>query len=89
MLERFMTMDLTSKIALLTGLFSMTVMVNLFFGFLRGRARKYSFAWFLCIHLPIPLIFLARVSSNLSFGYIPLFVAAALLGQLLGGKVEV
>lgn len=81
-------MDLTSKIALVTGLFSMTVMVNLFFGFLRSRTSKFSLAWFLCIHLPIPVIFLARVSSHLSYGYIPVFVAAAFLGQVLGGKIE-
>lgn len=87
-IERFMAMDMTSKLALVTGLFSLTVMVNLFFGFLRSRTRRYSFGWFLCIHLPIPFIFLARVSSHLSYLYIPVFVAAAIIGQVLGGKVE-
>lgn len=87
-MERFMAMDLTTKLALVTGLFSLTVMVNLFFGFLRSRTRKFSLAWFLCIHMPIPFIFLARVSSHLSYRYIPVFVAAALIGQVLGGKVE-
>lgn len=87
-MERFMAMDMTSKVALVTGLFSLTVMVNLFFGFLRSKTRKYSLAWFLCIHIPIPFIFLARVSSNLNYLYIPVFVTAALIGQVLGGKIE-
>ena len=63
-------------------------MINLLFGYLRNRTRKFSIKWFLCIHLPIPLIFLARTSSHLGIGYIPLFVLAALTGQILGGKME-
>lgn len=81
-------MDLTSRVALVIGLFSMTMMINLFFGFLRNGTRKFSLAWFLCIHLPIPLIFFSRVSSHLSFRYIPFFVVAAVIGQVLGGKME-
>ena len=81
-------MDLTSKLAIITGLFSLTVMINLLFGFLRNKTKKFSLYWFLCIHLPIPLIFFARVSSHLSIRYIPIFVVAALAGQVLGGKIE-
>lgn len=81
-------MDPSSKIAAVTGIFSLTVMINLLFGFLRNKTRKFSLNWFLCIHLPIPLIFFARVSSHLSFHYIPIFVIAALTGQILGGKIE-
>ncbi len=87
-MEHFINMDMTSKIALLTGLFSLTVMLNLFFGFLRNRTRKFSIAWFLCIHLPIPFIFLARVSAHVGFHYVPVFVAAAVIGQIIGGKIE-
>lgn len=81
-------MDLTSKLAVITGLFSLTVMLNLAFGYLRSKTRKYSLKWFLCIHMPIPLIFLARVSSHLGFGYIPVFIIAAVTGQIMGGKLE-
>ncbi len=81
-------MDITSKIAVIFGLFSLTVMINLLFGHLRNRTKKFSLKWFLCIHLPIPLIFFARVSSHLSFKYVPIFVAAALTGQIVGGKIE-
>jgi accessory gene regulator protein AgrB len=81
-------MDLGTKLAIVMGLFSLTVMINLTFGFLRNKTRKFSLKWFLSIHLPIPLIFLARVSSHLDFRYIPVFVAAALTGQIIGGKLE-
>lgn len=81
-------MDFLSNMAIVLGLFSMTVMINLLFGFFRARTRKFSFKWFLCIHLPIPLIFLARTSAHLGFGYVPFFVVAALTGQVLGGKID-
>lgn len=81
-------MDTTSKVAVIVGLFSLTVMINLLFGHLRNRTKKFSLNWFLCIHLPIPLIFFARVSSHLGFQYVPIFVVAALTGQIIGGKIE-
>jgi hypothetical protein len=34
------------------------------------------------------VIYFARTSSHLSITYIPLFVVAALMGQLWGGKLE-
>ncbi|TAN40437.1 MAG: hypothetical protein EPN25_07735 [Nitrospirae bacterium] len=74
--------------ALIIGMFSLTTMINLLFGYLRNRTRKFSVNWFLCIHLPIPLIFVARTFSHLGYTYIPLFVMAALTGQILGGKME-
>lgn len=73
--------------ALLLGLFSFTFMINLPFGYLRSKTRKRSLNWFLCIHLPIPFIFLGRFLSHLDFRYVPLFVAAALIGQIWGGKL--
>ena len=81
-------MDFSSKITIAVGIALLTLLINLPFGYMRKKARKFSLKWFLCIHLPIPLIFLARVSANLSFRYIPLFVCAALAGQILGGKIE-
>lgn len=62
-------------------------MLNLPFGYLRGKVRKYSVAWFLFIHLPIPFIVFGRLLSNLDFRYIPLFIFAAVLGQIWGGKL--
>ncbi len=78
-----------ARFALIFALFSFTTMINLPFGYLRGGVKKFSVRWFLYIHLPIPFIFLARVISGLDYRYIPIMVTAAVLGQLLGGRMEI
>ncbi len=81
-------MDFDARLALIIGLFSLTFMLNLPFGYLRAKTKKLSLKWFLCIHLPIPIVFLGRFFSHLDFRYIPLLVLAALIGQIWGGKLE-
>ncbi len=81
-------MDFSSKMAIVAGIALGTLLINLPFGYFRRKTKKYSLKWFLCIHLPIPLIFLARISANLNYRYIPLFVIAAVTGQIIGGKIE-
>jgi len=81
-------MDFSAKVALVVGLFSLSFMLNLPMGYVRSLTRKFSFAWFLCIHAPIPIIVLGRLFSGLSYKYIPVFLVAAFLGQVWGGKVE-
>jgi len=85
----FFQMDFNAKLALITGLFSLTFMLNMPFGYFRGKTKRYSFKWFLYIHIPIPFIFLARILSQLDIRYIPLFVLAAIIGQVWGGKLEI
>jgi hypothetical protein len=80
-------MLLSSKPVLVIGIFLLTFVLNLFFGIFRAKSRKFSLAWFLYIHLPIPAIFFARVYSHLGIGYIPLFLIAAVAGQIVGGKL--
>ena len=81
-------MDFGSNAVLVAVLFSLTVLINLPFGYFRRKAKRFSFKWFLYIHIPIPFIFLARVLSHLDFRYIPLFVLAAVIGQFWGGRME-
>ena len=81
-------MDWLIKSAIIIGIFSFTVMLNTPFGYLRGKAKRFSFKWFLYIHLPIPFVLLARILSNIDMTYIPLFVLAAVIGQVWGGKLE-
>ena len=81
-------MELMPKIALVLGLFSMSFMLNVPFGFFRSRTRKLSFKWFLFVHATIPIIFLGRFFAHLGAAYVPFFVAAAVLGQIAGGKLE-
>jgi len=81
-------MTLGAKPFLVLILFVLTMLINLPFGYFRKKERKYSFKWFLYIHLPIPLIFVMRVMSHIDFRYIPLFVLAALIGQIFGGRIQ-
>jgi len=81
-------MDSGSKVIPLAVLFFLTLAINFPFGYLRRRTRRYSFKWFLFIHIPIPLIFLMRTLSHFDYRYIPLFVLAAVIGQFWGGRIE-
>lgn len=81
-------MHLGSRLSAIILIFFFAFLMNLFFGYLRKKTRKFSLKWFLCIHLPIPFIFLARVSFNINYMYIPIFLVAAVAGQILGGKIE-
>ncbi|MGD0886062.1 MAG: hypothetical protein ABSA46_14550 [Thermodesulfovibrionales bacterium] len=80
-------MDLFSKFLFATILFWVTVIINLPFGFFRKREKRYSCKWFLFIHIPIPFIIFMRLLSHLDFRYIPLFVTAAVMGQVWGGRM--
>ncbi len=64
-------------------------LINLPFGYLRGKQKKLSFKWFLYIHLPVPLVVLVRILSHIGFALYtyPLFVGAFFMGQLLGKKL--
>lgn len=64
-----------------------TLLVNLPFGWLRSRSRKFSLPWILWVHAPIPLIVAARLSLGISYAAVPLLVAAALAGQMGGGWI--
>ncbi len=81
-------MDFTSKSAIIISIFSITFMLNLYFGYLRNKSSKFSIKWFLYIHMPVPVVIIARILSNLDSLYIPLFIFAAVTGQILGGKLE-
>jgi hypothetical protein len=77
-----------SKPVAVIGIFVLTFVLNLFFGYFRAKTKKYSFSWFLYIHLPIPAVFLARTYSGLDYRFIPVFLFAAVIGQIAGGKLE-
>jgi hypothetical protein len=73
---------------ILGALTAFTLALNLPFGLLRSKAERYSLRWFLCIHLPIPFIYLLRKYLMFTASAIPLLVAAAVLGQIGGGKIK-
>jgi len=81
-------MDLPGKTFTIFFLCAFTLLINLPFGHARAKAERYSLRWFLYIHIPIPLIFIARTIAHIEFKYIPIVVLAAIAGQIAGGKLE-
>lgn len=74
-----------------TLLFLLAVIVfvlNLPFGFWRSKVRKFSFKWFLFIHLPVPAVVLLRIYSGVGFEFItyPVLIGAFFMGQYVGKK---
>jgi hypothetical protein len=84
----FPAMDFQSKFTAVLMLSAIALLLNLPFGYARIKTRKFSFRWFLCIHVPIPLIFVARIITHIEIKYIPLLALAAIIGQIAGGKLE-
>lgn len=77
-------MDLQLTLLLCLG----AAILNLPFGYYRKGTRKFSWQWFLAIHLPVPLIFVMRIASGAGWTIIPLLIACALAGQLMGGMIR-
>ena len=74
----------------MTKLFIISLVVfvlNIPFGYWRENVRKFSFQWFLAIHLPVPIIIAIRIFSGLGFAwYTYVFMLLSFfLGQKLGG----
>ena len=64
------------------------LLVNIPVGMMRERSRKFSLQWILWVHASIPLIVLLRVWLGLHPVAIPINIAAAVLGQFIGGGPE-
>jgi hypothetical protein len=63
------------------------ILLTLPFGFYRAYTRKFSLRWFLAIHVPVVLVFLARYEAHLSYAFIPVTCAAFAAAQYCGGKI--
>ena len=65
-----------------------TFVVNLPFGHWRAVLRKFSPAWFVAIHAPVPIVIGLRFALGLPFRWaaVPLFVIAFFGGQLVGRR---
>lgn len=85
----FFNMEFQNKFYSILLLFFLTLLINLPFGFARAKQKKYSFRWFLYIHVPIPVIFIMRTLSHVELKYIPVFAVAAILGQVIGGRLDI
>ncbi len=59
---------------------------NLPLGMWRSRYKRLSLRWWLLIHASIPLIVALRIWLGTHHLFIPLFIALAVAGQLLGAR---
>lgn len=73
---------------LVAGLVILAIIISIPCGYIRQSYSKYSFMWFLLIHLPIPFIVLLRLKADLSWHFIPLTVGGSIVGQIIGGFVS-
>lgn len=78
---------MTNTILLVVLTTTFAFVLNLPFGYLRGKSRKFSPAWILYIHLPVPFVFVMRSWAELSYVVIPVLLAGAVAGQLIGGRI--
>ena len=63
-------------------------LVNIPLGMMRERSRKFSLQWILWVHASIPLIIALRIGLHLHWIAIPINIAAAVLGQIIGAAPE-
>ncbi|MGC9168192.1 MAG: hypothetical protein ACP5GK_04715 [Desulfurella sp.] len=63
-------------------------LINVPFGRLRSKVKKFSWRWFAYIHLPIPFIALPRILLGISYYFIPLFLVASVAGQITGSRLK-
>jgi hypothetical protein len=67
-----------------------TFAVNLPCGWWRAGVRKFSPAWFVAVHAPVPIVVSLRFALGLPFRWVmlPLFVAAYFGGQYVGSRLR-
>jgi hypothetical protein len=78
-------MDFTLK---LLGVTLLALLVNLPFGYLRQNCEKFTFGWYFYVHISIPAIIFVRVKAGFGWHIIPITIAAAVIGQIIGGRIN-
>lgn len=66
--------------------FIIIFILNIPFGYWRASEKKFSLNWFLSIHIPIPIVVLLRIYSNIGFALYtyPVLIVSFFGGQFLG-----
>lgn len=72
------------SIPLVVGLIFLAFLISVPCGYLRQKYEKFSFMWFLMIHIPIPFIVLLRLGFGLDWHVIPLTLGGSIAGQIAG-----
>ncbi len=73
---------------IIIGLVVFALIISIPFGYARQNFPKYSFMWWVLIHLPIPIIVLLRIKVGLSWHFIPLTLGGSVAGQIIGSAVS-
>ncbi len=64
-------------------------LINTFFGYWRSSTRRFSVQWLMAIHIPVALAIVARLLlSEWDWATVPIFVAAFIAGQYVGGIIK-
>jgi hypothetical protein len=74
-----------ASIPVRVGLVFLAFIISVPCGYIRQNYTKYSFMWFLLIHIPIPFIVLMRIEAGLDWHMIPLTLGGSVIGQIVGG----
>lgn len=75
-------------VLLFLGIMALACIINLPFGYLRQNYEKFTFGWYFYVHISIPIIIYLRIKSGFSWKLIPLTLGSAVVGQLIGGKLN-
>jgi hypothetical protein len=75
-------------VILVIALVVLALIISIPCGYIRQNYAKYSFMWFLLIHLPIPFIVLLRVKAGLDWHFIPFTLGGSFAGQIIGGRLS-
>lgn len=65
-------------------------LVNIPFGYWRACTRRFSWCWFLAIHIPVLIVIVLRICCGLGWEWVtfPVLIAAFCTGQSLGGRIH-
>lgn len=63
-------------------------LINLPFGHMRSKHDKFSKKWMMAVHVPIPFVFLLRITSGMNWTVIPFVILADIAGQMVGGRIR-
>ncbi len=71
-------------------LLALTFFLNLPFGYWRGGVKKFSWQWFVAIHLPVVFLYFMRNWLDVERTWItlPILIVAFFTGQLAGKKIR-
>ncbi len=62
---------------------------NTFFGYWRSSTRRFSVQWLMAIHIPVALAIVTRLLLlEWDWATVPIFVAAFITGQYVGGIIK-